>query len=153
MKKILLLVYLFLTSLLVFSQQDISKSSIASSAGGQVETNTINISKWSLNEIPLVILQKKNNSSLNEQEWRVSAFPNPFADILHLRFETKAEQAFVIELTDLSGKKLWTSSCKTIVNSQTLEIALNDLPPATYLLSISSQTDETVQIMKVQKGK
>lgn len=124
---------------------------ITSSAGGQVESGNVNISKWSLNEIPLVVLSQSNSTELTGTDWKVSAFPNPVAENLNLQIETGKEKEFLIELRDLLGKKVLGFSEMVMPTSQVLSVDFKNLPPSTYLFSVSSKGGLKAKVIKVQK--
>lgn len=152
MKKTLLLFYVLFSSSFLFSQQAINKSSIASAAGVQADVRAVNITKWSLSEIPLVVLQEGATAELGTQNWKATVYPNPFVSNLTIQIETTRIQVFLIELRDLSGRKILISSQEVIEKKQSLGFDLGKLPPAIYLLSVLSKEEQSAQVIKIQKA-
>lgn len=74
--------------------------------------------------------------SAQNQELRLSAFPNPFQDHLNLRFEEDVDQPVSLELRDLNGRVVFKQSQTPAVNMSF--VLPRHLENGAYLLLISS---------------
>jgi hypothetical protein len=77
-----------------------------------------------------------------------SVFPNPTADVIHLKIEDNKFTDWNYQLHDLNGKRL---SQGIIVNNQTV-ISLMNQPPGSYFLKVSMKAIpvKTFKIIKIQ---
>lgn len=150
--KIKILFLLLIFSVFLLKGQDIKlKTSVVATAGSNQELNTVNISKWRLGEVHLVVLQKSDFKEHSEINWNVISHPNPFNKFLNLDFKTEETTEFTILVTDLSGKKQWFNINKTIDTNQKISLNLAHLSPAIYLVSIIPKDKKTQRVIKVQK--
>jgi len=149
-RKILLLLFLF--SAFFLSGQEIKlNSATVASAGSNSEFNTVNISKWRVGEVHLIILKHDEFNESSEINWNVSSYPNPFRESLNLYFKIEETAEFTIQVTDITGKKQWFSDKKSIIPNQIISLDLATLTPAMYLVTITPKDNHTQRIMKVQK--
>lgn len=149
-RKILLLLFVF-SALLLNGQEINLNSAVVATAGSNSEQSTVNISKWRLGEVHLVVLQRDELNELSEINWNVSSYPNPCREFLNLEFKTEETAEFTIQVTDIAGKKQWLSEEKTVVPNQTISLDMLKLRPAMYLVSITPKDKKTKRVIKVQK--
>lgn len=77
----------------------------------------------------------------------VSVFPNPFCDVLHIKYKLPAERKIKITLMDSYGKVLNDLRWGELRGSHTLTISTSDLRPGMYYCKI--QTDSTNYVKKI----
>ena len=149
-RKIMFLLFIF--SVFIMNGQEIKlNSTVVASAGSNQELSTVNISKWRIGEVHLIVLQQDKFNKLPEITWNVNSYPNPFRQFLNLDFQTDEINEFTIQVTDIAGKKQWYSQDKTITPNQVISLNLADLAPAMYLLTITPKDKKVQKVIKVQK--
>ena len=148
--KILFLLLIF-SAFLLNGQEIKLNYTVVASAGNNPELSTINISKWRLGEVHLIVLQQDELNELSEINWTVSSYPNPFRQFLNLDFQSKETTEFSIQITDITGKEQWFSVDKTITPNQKISLDLAHLTPAMYLVAITPKDNRTQKVIKVQK--
>ena len=149
-RKIMFLLFVF--SVFILNGQEIKiNSAVVASAGSNPELSTVNISKWRLGEVHLIVLQRDELNELPEINWYVNSYPNPFRQFLNLDFQTDEILEFTIQVTDIAGKKQWFSEEKTILPNQVISLDLADFAPAMYLVTISQKNKKVQRVIKVQK--
>ncbi|NQU54683.1 MAG: T9SS type A sorting domain-containing protein [Bacteroidetes bacterium] len=149
-RKIMFLLFVF--SVFILNGQEIKlNSAVVASAGSNPELSTVNISKWRLGEVHLIVLQRDELNELPEINWNVNLYPNPFRQFLNLDFQTDEILEFTIQVTDIAGKKQWSSEEKTILPNQEISLDLDNLAPATYFVTITQKNKKVQRVIKVQK--
>jgi hypothetical protein len=148
--KLMFLLFVF-SGLLLNGQEIKLNSAVVPSAVGNSEQSTVNISKWRLGEVHLVVLQQDEIIERPAIEWNASSYPNPFKDVLNLDFQTEETGEFTIKVTDISGRQLWLREEKTITPNQVISLDLANLAPAIYLVAIIAKDKKTQMVIKVQK--
>ena len=151
MKLKILLIFLVFSTFLINGQEIKLNSAVLASAGSNPELSTINISKWRLGEVHLIVLQKDELNEISEINWNVSSYPNPFRQFLNLDFQSEETTEFSIQVADITGKKQWFSVVKTITPNQVISLDLAQLSPAMYLVTIIPKHKKTLRVIKVQK--
>lgn len=150
--KLKVLFLLFVFSAFLLNGQEIKlNSAVVATAGSSPEISTVNISKWRLGEVHLIVLQKDELNELSEINWNVTSYPNPFRQFLNLDFETEETNEFTIQVNDITGKKQWLSESRTITPNQVISLNLTKLTPAMYLVTITPKDKKTQRVIKVQK--
>jgi hypothetical protein len=105
--KIKILMFLMLFSCFCLNGQEIQlKSGVVATAGISDELNAVNISKWRLGEVHLIVLQHDEFNNVTEQGWDITVYPNPVQKVLNLNFLTEESDEFTIQVTDITGKKV-----------------------------------------------
>ena len=109
-----------------FGQEVILNSTIIATAGNnnsaEQNTSSINISKWKIGEVHLIVLQQNKLNRLPETNWDVNSYPNPFKQILNLSFKTEGINDYTIQVTDIAGKKQWLNKNVTITQDELMFI-------------------------------
>jgi hypothetical protein len=90
----------------------------------------------------IVSLTKNNADELS----KVTVYPNPFADKLALSFETTTATNAIVEISDISGKILFTKSYTTHNGLNTISIESTILDAGVYFISL--QTTNQKQVIK-----
>ena len=120
-------------------------------AGSSLEQNGVNLSKWRLGEVHLIVLQNDSPRELVTADWEIKVFPNPFRKALNLDIQTKTENSFSIAVTDLTGRKVWIKKEKKILRHEVVQFDLSFLVPALYLVTITPKDKHVQSVIKVQK--
>ena len=149
-RKILFLLFVF-SAFLLNGQEIKLNSAVVASAGSSQEMSTVNISKWRLGEVHLIVLQHDELNENPEINWNVTSYPNPLRTVLNLDFKTDETDEFTLQVTDIAGKKQWFSEDKTIAPNQVISIDLAYLTPAMYLVTITPKDKKVQRVIKVQK--
>ncbi len=84
-------------------------------------------------------------------DWSVSAYPNPVSDFLNIRFNIENPVDFIIEIIDLTGKKLWIRNYPGIMPRDVISIDLSRYVRGVYMLRISTPDQKVNKIYKIQK--
>ena len=147
------LLFLFMFSSFLIKGQDIKlKSGVMSSAGSSTELTTVNISKWRIGEVHIIVLQRDKLSDQLASTWDVSSYPNPFSSLLNLSFQTETKNEFTISVTDILGKRQLYTEEKTIMPNEVIQLDLAFLSPALYLITVIPKDKSIQRVFKVQKN-
>lgn len=150
--KIKFLILLFLVSWQHVNSQVIKlNSSIVASAGSSHELSNVNISKWRLGEVHLIVLQKDKFIDSPENSWTINSYPNPFTTVLNLDFQSNEKNDFTILVTDIQGKRQLHLEQRTILPKEVIQLNLANLSPALYLVTIIPKDKSFQKVIKVQK--
>jgi hypothetical protein len=131
--KILLLLFLF-SAFIVKGQEIKLNSPIIATAGNNPELSAINISKWRIGEVHLIVLNQEKPKVEIESKWSVTSYPNPFIDLLNLDFKTQEIYDFTIQVSDILENKQYCNLEQTILPNQVINFDLSFLSPAMYLV-------------------
>jgi hypothetical protein len=143
---------LFIFSVFLLNGQEIKlNSTVVASAGSKLELSNVNISKWRIGEVHLIVFQRDDLNEIPAINWKVNLYPNPFRRVLNLGFQTDEILEFTIQVTDIAGKKQWYSQDKTITPNQVISLDLAILSPAMYLVTITPKNKKVQKVIKVQK--
>jgi len=148
--KILFLFFVF--SAIFLNGQEIKlNSGIVATAGIGNELNSVNISKWRIGEVHLIILQQEELNKTPDQNWDVISYPNPFKKILNLDFRSERRDEYTIQITDIIGKKVLMNIDKEVLPNEVIKLDLSNLISAIYLVSITPKGKQTKMVIKVRK--
>lgn len=151
--KIKILLFLMLISCFCLYAQEIQlKSGVVATAGVSNELNTVNISKWRLGEVHLIILQNDGFNKATEPVWNIRAYPNPVQKVLSLEFQTEESNEFTIQVTDITGKKVLMNTNRMVLPNGVIQLDLTILRPAIYLVSVTPNNKQTQRILKIRKN-
>ena len=81
---------------------------------------------------------KGTATGIDETENEIKIWPNPVTDKINLRYSGEFQSIMLVELYDLTGKKLLSESFKNVVNGQQLDIYTSLLNPGIYVCRISA---------------
>lgn len=151
MKATFLIIFLFCFSNFIQAQDLKLSSAIAPSAGQIINNNPINLSKWQIGEIHLVVLQSQNGTCNSGANWDISAFPNPFAEYCNLKIKTTEKGDFSIQVTDVLGENRLSKVATTVISTQVIKLDLKFLAPGVYFISVTNEDQNLKQVIKVQK--
>ncbi|GAB4144211.1 MAG: hypothetical protein Fur0041_19170 [Bacteroidia bacterium] len=73
-------------------------------------------------------------------EMLLKVFPNPFHEILQLEFYNNAEEEYVIEIRDLTGRCVFTEKRFFSSGMQNISIITNIVSSGSYILSVKSNS-------------
>jgi membrane-bound lytic murein transglycosylase len=146
-----ILIFIFLLSFGITNGQEIKlNSAVVATAGNSNVQNAINISKWRLGEVHLVILQQDELTDF-EAGWKINSYPNPFRNFLNLKFQMEEQGEFSVQVTGMTGTKIWFEKKITALPGQVIQIDLAHLAQGMYLVAVTPQNEKVQQIIKVQK--
>lgn len=86
------------------------------------------------------ILLKQDESNPNQQEIKMSVYPNPAKDIVNIEFATTTTAKYALELFDIVGKKLMEKQLGNLnTGNQQIQLSTNqlNLPSGSYLISLT----------------
>ena len=86
------------------------------------------------------ILLKQDKSNPNQQEIKMSLYPNPAKDIVNIEFVTTTTAKYAIELFEIVGKKLMEKQLGNLnIGNQQIQLSTNqlNLPSGSYLISLT----------------
>ena len=86
------------------------------------------------------ILLKQDKSNPNQQEIKMSLYPNPAKDIVNIEFVITTTAKYAIELFDIVGKKLMEKQLGNLnIGNQQIQLSTNqlNLPSGSYLISLT----------------
>lgn len=98
----------------------------------------------------VVLYQTKKTLSDQEQKLLITAYPNPFTDILNIDFDLPERGAVTTEIVSLDGKRVYTkTSGKLEKGRYNLPVQTQQIVPGTYVVTL--QFNKTVKSVKVIK--
>ena len=151
MKCTSLLIFLTFSVTILYAQKIELNTPVLATAGNGLTGETVNISKWRLGEVHLIVLNKENAKIVNERNWNVKAYPNPCEDRLYLQFDIPSTDKIFIQITDLTGRKQLLSSKHVIEPGEVINIRTSNLSSGMYLLQIIPSDEQSARFMKIQK--
>ncbi|NOY38018.1 MAG: T9SS type A sorting domain-containing protein, partial [Chlorobi bacterium] len=83
--------------------------------------------------------------------WAVEAYPNPVTEYLNIRFSLEKEEDFILQVTDLSGRKLIVKRLFRVAPGQVEQLDLTGFSPGIYLVSVTSSDRKIMRMYKVEK--
>lgn len=90
-------------------------------------------------EYPRILCQQAStdieNKTIPGSDMKI--YPNPASNTIRIEFMTEIQDNTVIELIDITGKKIKTIQFNSLKN-KTLDINLSDIPEGVYLISIKN---------------
>lgn len=154
MKLNLLIFILFFPAVLVYGQQIQLKSAEVATAGSATNGESVNIPKWRIGQVHLVVFNGSELLPVSDPEsasWNVKAYPNPFTENLNLKIASNETKEFSIGITDVSGKKNWLKEKRTVRPGEEVSLDLKFLSPAMYMVILSPVGENVQKVIKVQK--
>lgn len=94
------------------------------------------------NETGCVLQQQVVVSGLNDVGvaiMDVALFPNPASTVLHIAFNANTTQTTLLEVYDISGRRIATKSLELKIGFQVIEYSVDDLANGYYLLRIGNE--------------
>ena len=104
-----------------------------------------NITTQDIEESTYFDLRKSNLSIANESEGlkhETQVFPNPFGDQIKIEGTILFSQTITIQLRDLTGNTIWTSSEEIDKGAWSHNIPTDNLTEGIYILTIRGQEDQ-----------
>lgn len=152
MKIKIFLFFMLFSCFCLYGQEIQLKSGVVATAGISDELNDVNISKWRLGEVHLIVLQQNGFNKVTEPGWNVSSYPNPVQKVLNLNFQTEKRDEFNIQVTDITGKKVLINTNRKVLPNEVIQLDLAYLIPAIYLVSVTPKDKLTQRVIKIQKS-
>lgn len=165
MKKI---ISLFITTTFLsisgFTQLTLEQSVIAS-GGGYVKGESLSIS-WTLGEIAIttfagadkVLTQGFQQPSgfgtsitVQEMDWRISAYPNPVSNVLFVKFDLDRASEFWIEIQDVTGRVLSLENHKEILPGDVVHLNTSNFSYGVYFLKVFTPNLEQMRVLGINK--
>jgi thiol-disulfide isomerase/thioredoxin len=80
----------------------------------------------------------------------VSVYPNPSAGNFNIEFSAATNQTASIEVFNLIGAKVWSSTSPTNSGTNSIAISLGDVQKGSYLIKVRSGESEVIKTIQVQ---
>ncbi len=88
------------------------------------------------------------------QDFKISYFPNPFAQDITLRIESFWDKTYNILITDIVGKKVYQQ--EVAVEAGLTDLVIKDLrfmPEGVYLVTVSDHEKDVIESFKIIKAR
>lgn len=145
----------------VFSQNLQFPASIISAGGSSAQNSSTQISKWRIGNIYVIQFKSQDNKSstiisgtelaIKKGEFEIKAYPNPVKDILQIQFNIDQSKSFGVKIIDIAGRKVLERKARLIVSNEVIQLDLQHLRPAIYIINVWSDDDSIYEIFKVSK--
>jgi hypothetical protein len=89
--------------------------------------------------------------NVNEPIQHVAVVPNPSHNNANLIFNLQNKGSVAIDITDVTGKRVWHHESKCDNGNQTIKLPANDIANGLYLIQMSSNGEKLVQGVKWNK--
>lgn len=152
MKIVLFILMCTFSASILIAQEIQFNSPLVATAGSNESIESVNISKWRIGEVHLIVLQQDNLTLAEENDWKVTTYPNPFSTLINLAFDLKDKGEFFIQVTDISGKKQLVNTKRMVFPKEVLELDLSNLASGMYLLTVMPENQQAKRVMKIQKN-
>jgi len=86
-----------------------------------------------------------------ELDWEVKTWPNPVYDQLNISIRLAKPMDLILEIYDLTGKKVWIEQLSNIPANYNHTINLIHLRQGIYFLKVTSTDQKLNRIIKIQK--
>ncbi len=163
-KRIFFLLAAIFLSVCGYAQIALEPSVIAS-GGGYGESETMSIS-WTAGQLASTTLSGGEmiltqgfqqpldfgtGISTQELNWEITAYPNPVADELNIRFDIDRTRDFWIEIQDVTGRVLSLEQHKEIFPADVLQINTSNFTYGVYFLKVFTPDREQSQVLSIRK--
>ena len=81
----------------------------------------------------------------------VTIFPNPASDEVNITFGYNMNSTTVIEMTDIAGRLVKTTSVKNPMQGQTIKLDVEELNAGTYFIAIRNEDNKLVSKLTLTK--
>jgi hypothetical protein len=165
MKKSICTIVILITGIAYTYSQSLTPTVIAS-AGSYYESTNLKLS-YTLGEIAVTTLSTTNLiltqgfqqptliiSSVNdpdEFDWSIIAYPNPVSDYLNVSFNFMDKQDIIIELSDITGRKVFLEKYNNLIGKEEKSISFSNLKSGIYILNIYNTEKTFLKTVKIQK--
>ncbi len=139
--------------------------SVIASGGSYAENESMSIS-WTLGELATTTLSGGDmiltqgfhqpidfgtGISTIELNWGITAYPNPVADELNIRFDIDRTRDFWIEIQDVTGRVLSLEQHKEVFPADVLQINTSNFTYGVYFLKVFTLDREQSQVLSIRK--
>ena len=165
MKRSILSFVFLVTAGFLFAQVSMVNSVLATA--GAYQTNGSYSLSWTVGELAVSTLTEGSNvltqgfqqpwdMSVSIQDgpeinWSVKAYPNPVYDYLNVKFSLEKSEEFVIEVTDITGKKVLTREPQMINTDEIVDLDFTQFKPGIYFLMVYSSDQKVHKVYKIKK--
>ena len=165
MRKSICTIVILITGIAYTYSQSLTPTVIAS-AGSYYESANLRLS-YTLGEIAVSTLSTTNLiltqgfqqptliiSSVNdpdEFDWSIIAYPNPVSDYLNVSFNFMDKQDIIIELSDITGKKVLFERYDGMIGKEEKSVSFSNLKSGIYILNIYNTERTFLKTVKIQK--
>ena len=104
---------------------------------------------WTIGDAVMILTTKDSDPSteLEEADFKISAYPNPSIERLHISHNSKDNETLTITIYDLFGRV----TMKTQLTEQQNEINVQKFPSGLYAVIITNSTGQLVKSFKLIK--
>ncbi len=139
--------------------------SVLASGGGYAETETMSIS-WTLGELVTATLTGGDmiltqgfqqpadigtGISAKELNLQITAYPNPVADVLFVKFDIDRTKEFWIEIQDVTGRVISLEQHKEVFPGDIVQINTSNFTYGVYFLKVFTPDREQSQVLSIRK--
>jgi len=139
--------------------------SVLSSGGNSAETETMSIS-WTLGELATTTLTAGDmiltqgfqqpldfgtGISPEEINWSISAYPNPVANTLYVKFDIDRAKVFWIEIQDVTGRVISLEQKKEVFPGDVIQVNTSTFTYGVYFLKVFTPDREQSQVLSIRK--
>ena len=147
-----------------FSQITLEPSVVAS-GGNYAETESMSIS-WTLGELAATTLTGGDmiltqgfqqpfdyGTGINTEElnWGITAYPNPVANTLYVKFDIERSRDFWIEIQDVTGRAISLEQHKEIFPGDMIQLNTSNFTYGVYFLKVFTPDREQSQVLRIRK--
>ena len=93
------------------------------------------------------IVALKNSALLSS----LTIYPNPVKELLNIKIVSKGNSHGALQVTDLTGKMLQSSTTRINIGQTIISLDVADLPAGIYLLKILSEDGQAIEVRKFIK--
>ena len=89
--------------------------------------------------------------STDELNWGITAYPNPVADVLFVKFDIDRTKEFLIEIQDVTGRVLSLEQHKEIFPGDVIQLNTSTFTYGVYFLKVFTPDREQSQVLSIRK--
>lgn len=139
--------------------------SVIASGGNYAETETMSIS-WTLGELATstlsggdMVLTQGFQQPFDfgtgiipeEVNWGITAYPNPVADVLFVKFDIDMAREFWMDIQDVTGRVLSLEQKKEIFPGDIIQLNTSNFTYGVYFLKVSTPDKEQTKVLSIRK--
>ena len=158
MKHLFLTISIVLLGLPMLAQEVSFPSAVVAEGGSTLDSKSVSFSRWRIGQVHVLtfpdedpIKVRTKDTDMFEPYWNVSVYPNPVEDFLYLEFKLPETKEFLLKITDVAGRVVFTQEARPFINGSIVELNMSGYSPALYLLQIFSPDKKSQQVYRIQK--
>ena len=160
MKKLLLFsILLFFTGITLLGQEVQFPPAVISAGGSNSGTSPVVITRWRIGGINILTFPTPLKSATFEPipdglsaDWSVKVYPNPVSDLLRVEFEVAQRSEYIIELLEMTGRKLFVKKTGMVFSGYSGEIDMTGYVSGIYLLRVWPDDQSGQRIFKINRN-